>query len=465
MSPAERAPRANCGVEDVLADAAGRAIAYLAGVDQRPVRPVTAADLTEIGGTLPDGPTDPSLVVKLLDEVVAPATMAMAGPRFFGWVIGGAYPAAVAADWLVSAWDQNTLFASATPGTVALEATALRWVVEAAALPSGTWGAFVTGTTAANIAALATASTAVLATAGWDAAGEGLFGAPPVTVVAGAETHPSLIKALGVVGLGRNRVVTVPVDDQGRMRADRLPRLEPPAIVCVQAGNVNSGAFDPLDDIIPAAKQAGAWVHVDGAFGFWAAAAPSLAHLTSGVADADSWATDAHKFLNVPYDAGLVLVRNPSALERVMSVSAAYLPAGAIGQDPVLYTPEMSRRARGVPTWAALKSLGRSGLAALVESRVALAQRFARQLRHAGFDILNDVVFNQVLVGFADREARDRIVAALHSDGTMFAGPTDWHGRAAMRISVCSWKTTADDIDRCVAEIMRVASDGPPVRQ
>ncbi|MGH9217247.1 MAG: pyridoxal phosphate-dependent decarboxylase family protein [Acidimicrobiales bacterium] len=452
-------------MEDVLADAADRAIAYLAGIDQRPVRRVTAADLMEIGGPFPDGPTDPSLVVKLLDEVVSPATMAMAGPRFFGWVIGGASPVAVAADWLVSAWDQNTLFASATPGMVALEAAALRWVVEAAALPSGTWGAFVTGTTAANIAALSTASTAVLAAAGWDAAGEGLFGAPPVTVVAGADAHPSLIKALGVVGLGRNRVVTVPVDDQGRMRADRLPRIQPPAIVCVQAGNVNSGAFDPLDDIIPAAKQAGAWVHVDGAFGFWAAAAPSLAHLTAGLADADSWATDAHKFLNVPYDAGLVLVRNPSALERVMSVSASYLPAGAIGRDPVLYTPEMSRRARGVPTWAALKSLGRSGLAALIESRVALAQRFADKLQHAGFDILNDVVFNQVLVGFADREARDRIVATLQSDGTMFAWPTDWHGRAAMRISVCSWKTTADDVDRCVAEIVRAGLGGPPVGQ
>lgn len=443
-------------MEEVLREAAERAISYLEGVDERPVRPAIS-DLSVLEGSLTDEPTDPGLVVKLLDEVVSPTTMAMAGPRFFGWVIGGAYPVALAADWMTSAWDQNTLFASATPGTVALEATALRWVIDAAGLPAGTWGAFLTGTTVANIAALAAAQTAVLAETGWDAVGDGLYGAAPVSVVIGEEAHPSLVKALGVAGLGRNRVLTVPVDDQGRMRADAMPDVDPPAIVCVQAGNVNTGAFDPMAEIIPAAKEMGAWVHVDGAFGFWAAASPSLRHLASGMEQADSWATDAHKYLNVPYDSGVVLVRNPSALERVMSVSASYLPEGEIGRDPMLYTMEMSRRARGVPVWAVLKTLGRSGLAELIERTARLARLFAHRLEASGFEILNDVVLNQVLVAFGDADTTTRVVEAVQAEGTLFAGPTLWQGRTAMRISVCSWKTSEADVDRSVEAILRCA--------
>ncbi|MGH8875139.1 MAG: pyridoxal phosphate-dependent decarboxylase family protein [Acidimicrobiia bacterium] len=444
-------------MEDLLRGAAERAISYLGGIGERTVRPDPAVDLSLLGGALPNDPTDPEVVLKLLDEVAAPATMAMAGPRFYGWVIGGAYPVALAADWMTSTWDQNTLFAAATPATVELEAAALRWVVEAVGLPTGSWGAFVTGSTVANMAALAAAVNSVLAEVGWDVAADGLFGAPPVTVVVGDEAHPSLIKALGVVGLGRNRVIRVPVDDQGRMRADAFPDFEPPAIVCLQAGNVNTGAFDPMAEIIPAAKEKGVWVHVDGAFGFWAAASPALAYLTSGMELADSWATDAHKYLNVPYDAGIVLVRNPSALERVMSVSAAYLPEGQIGQDPMLYTPELSRRARGVPTWAVLKTLGRSGLAALVERTVTLARRIARGLEAAGFEILNEVVLNQVLVSFGDPETTRRVVDAIQAEGTLFAGPTVWQGRTAMRISVSSWKTTEADVDRSVEAILRCA--------
>lgn len=445
-------------MEELLREAAERAISYLEGVDERPVRPASS-DLSVLEGSLTDEPTDPDLVVKLLDEVVGPTTMAMAGRRFFGWVIGGAYPVALAADWMTSAWDQNTLFASATPGTVALETTALKWVIDTAGLPPGTWGAFLTGTTVANMAALAAAQTAVLAETGWDAVGDGLYGAPPVSVVIGEEAHPSLIKALGVVGLGRNRVLTVPVDDQGRMRADAMPKVGPPAIVCVQAGNVNTGAFDPMAEIIPAAKEMGAWVHVDGAFGFWAAASPSLRHLTSGMERADSWATDAHKYLNVPYDCGVVLVRNPSALERVMSVSAAYLPEGEIGRDPLLYTMEMSRRARGLPVWAVLKTLGRSGLAELIERTAGLARLFADRLESNGFEILNEVVLNQVLVAFGDADTTRRVVEAVQTEGTLFAGPTLWQGRTAMRISVSSWKTTEADVDRSVEAILRCTSD------
>lgn len=441
----------------LLEDTARRAIAYLTGVDHRPVPPKIDVDLAQLGGPFPDEPTDPAAVIKLMDELVAPATMAMAGPRFFGWVIGGAQPVAVAADWLTTTWDQNSLFAEVTPGTVALESAALRWVIEAVGLPVGTWGAFVTGTTVANMAALAAGCTSVLAAVGWDAVGDGLVGAPPVTVVVGEEAHPSVLKALGVIGLGRNRVTTVPVDGQGRMRAAALPRIKPPAIVCVQAGNVNTGAFDPMAEIIPAAQEMGAWTHVDGAFGFWAAASPSHAHLVEGQELADSWATDAHKYLNVPYDAGIVLVRSPTSLERVMSVNATYLPNGVIGRDPLLYTPELSRRARGIPTWAVLKTLGRSGLAEMIEKTVRLAQRFATQLEVAGFEILNDVVLNQVLVSFGESETTHQVVAAVQRDGTLFAGPTVWQGKTAMRISVSSWRTTEHDVDRSVEAMVQAA--------
>jgi len=441
--------------EALLNQAAARAIAYLEGLDDRSVAPDARADLQALGGQLPDGPSDPAEVLRLLVDAVEPATMAIAGSRFFGWVFGGSYPVGLAADWLTSAWDQNTAFGDATPGTIAVEAAALRWVIEAAGLPHGSWGAFATGTTLANAAALATATTSVLGRLGWDVVADGLFGAPPVTVVVGEEVHSSLVKALGLVGLGRSRVVRVPVDDQGRMRAELLPRLEGPAIVCLQAGNVNTGSFDPMDEIVTAAHDMGAWVHIDGAFGFWAAASPQYSHLTAGMERADSWATDAHKYLNVPYDAGLYLVRDPSALERTMSVSAAYLPEGEIGRDPILYTLELSRRARGVPTWAVLRTLGRSGLAELVERTCGLARSFADQLARAGCEVLNDVVLNQALISFGDTETTSRVVKAVQGEGTLFVSPTVWQGRTAMRISVSSWKTTQTDIDRSVEAVLR----------
>jgi glutamate/tyrosine decarboxylase-like PLP-dependent enzyme len=257
--------------------------------------------------------------------------------------------------------------------------------------------------------------------------------------------------------MGRERVIRVPVDDQGRMRADSIPKLTPPAIVCLQAGNVNTGSFDPMAEIIPRSKEMGAWVHVDGAFGFWAAASPRLAHLTAGMELADSWATDAHKYLNVPYDAGLALVRNPSDLERLMSVEAAYLVEGEIGLDPGLYAPEMSRRARGVPTWAVLKSLGRSGLADLVDRTVRLAQRFAVGMEQAGYSVLNEVVLNQVLVTFGEPDETRRVVSELQAEGTMYAGPTVWQGQTAMRVSVSNYATTEDDIDQSIEAVLRAA--------
>jgi glutamate/tyrosine decarboxylase-like PLP-dependent enzyme len=444
-------------MDPLLQDAMNRAARYREGVDRAPIRPEPGHELKELSGDFPEGPADPAEVIRLLDEVGGPGTMAFSSPRFYGWVIGGVYPVALAADWLVSAWDQNTYAAVATPAAVALEGTAIQWIREALDLPESAWGAFVTGTTVAHVTALAAARSAVLAAQGWDATSQGLFGAPPITVVVGDEVHPSLVKALGIVGLGRDRVVRVPVDDQGRMRSDAFPDLKPPAIVCLQAGNVNSGAFDPMDEIIPKAKEMGAWTHVDGAFGLWAAAAPSLRHLAAGQELADSWATDAHKYLNVPYDAGLALVRNPSALERVMSVGASYLVEGEIGLDPGLYAPEMSRRARGVPTWAVLKYLGRSGLAELVERTHRMAVRFAEAMRAAGYAVLNDVVLNQVLVSFGEPAETLRVINQIQAEGVMFAGPTVWQGQTAMRLSVSNFATGEEAIDESVDAVLRAA--------
>jgi len=448
-------------MDELLHDAARRAISYRKALVDDPIRPEPAAPgLADLGGHFPEHGTDPGDVLEMMDRLVTPATMAFSNPRFFGWVIGGVYPVALAADWMVSAWDQNTVIHDTTPGVVALEAAAIRWIKEAAALPESAWGAFVTGTTVAHVTTLAAARSQVLLDNGWDATATGLFGAPEVTVIVGEEAHPTLFKALGIVGLGRERVVRVPVDRQGRMRADAMPAIEGPTIVCVQAGNVNTGAFDPMSEIVPMAKEQGAWVHVDGAFGFWAAVSPHLAHLAAGQAEADSWATDAHKYLNVPYDAGLALVRDPSTLERVMSIEASYIPPGEIGLDPGFYTPELSRRARGVPTWAVLKSLGREGLVELVERTVGLAQRFADKLASAGFEVLNEVVLNQVLVSFGDDKETRRVVAAAVADGVMFAGPTVWQGTTAMRISVSGYSTTEADIDRSFETVMRAARSG-----
>jgi glutamate/tyrosine decarboxylase-like PLP-dependent enzyme len=312
------------------------------------------------------------------------------------------------------------------------------------------------GATVANFTALAAARHTVLAGAGWDVEADGLFGAPPITVVVGDEAHPSLIKALGMLGLGRSRVLRVPVDGQGRMIASEMPSLSGPAIVCMQAGNVNTGAFDPASEVCARAHGSGAWVHIDGAFGLWAAASPRYEHLVEGAADADSWATDAHKWLNVPYDSGLAFVRDAAALKSAMSVTAAYLPQGE-HREPSQYTPELSRRARGVEIWAALKSLGRSGLADLIERNCRSACRFAEALRQGGCEILNEVVLNQVLVSFGADTRTRQVIERVQRDGTCWCGPTEWQGHTAMRISVSSWATRDQDVERSVSAILRAA--------
>lgn len=446
-------------MKSLLNDAAARSVRYLESLPTRPVAPTpeAVAALARFDEPWPAGPTDDTETLRLLDEIGSPATTAMAGPRFFGFVIGGSLPVTLAANWLAGAWDQNTGLFRPTPGTAYLEQVALRWLLEALGLPAECAGAFVTGATVANLCGLAAARHAVLARAGWNVEAEGLFGAPPVTVIVSAEAHPSVTKSLGVLGLGRSRVVKIPVDDQGRMIAERLPRISGPTIVCVQVGNVNTGACDPVAEVCRRVQPAGAWVHVDGAFGLWAAAAPARAHLVAGIAAADSWATDAHKWLNVPYDSGLAFVRDRHALQAAMAITAEYLPTDGGQRNPGDFTPELSRRARGVEVWAALRSLGRSGLADLIERNCAQAQRFAEQLRAAGFAVLNEVGLNQVLVAFGDAERTKQVIEAIQREGTCWAGITVWQGRTAMRISVSSWATTDADVDRSVAAMIRIA--------
>src|SRR5579859_4144090 len=428
--------------------AAERAIRYREGVGELRVAPLPGdvERLAGLGGPLPDGPTDDETVLRLLDEMGSPATVAMAGGRYFGFVNGSSLPATLAVNWLAGAWDQNAAFVVMSPVAAALEEISLGWLQELLGLPAECGGAFVTGATMANFTALAAARHALLERAGWDVEAQGLFGAPPITVVVGQEAHASLLKALGLLGLGRQRVVTVPVDGQGRMRADAFPVLSGPSIVCIQAGNVNTGAFDPAREICAWAHETGAWVHVDGAFGLWAAAAPEQAHLMDGFADADSWATDAHKWLNVPYDSGLAFVRDSAALRGAMSLSAAYLLQGD-EREPAQYTPEASRRARGVEVWAALRTLGRAGVADLVERCCRHAARFAEGLSAAGYRVLNEVVINQALVSFGDDDVTRRVIAQLQADGTCWCGGTVWQGEAAMRISVSSWATTDEDVE------------------
>src|SRR5437588_3196783 len=446
-------------MRELLTAAAVRAIRYLEGLNQRGVAPdpTVFARLAELAIPLPTDPSPADETMALLDSYSA-ATMAMAGPRFFGFVIGGVLPAALAANCIASAWDQNSSATVITPLTVKLEDVALRWLRDVLGWPHEMGVGFVTGATMANFTCLVAARHAVLAQAGWDVEANGMFGAPEVAVVVGEEAHPTLFKSLGLAGFGRSRVVRVPVDKQGCMRADVFPNLSGPTIVCLQAGNVNTGAFDPAPEIIPKAKAANAWVHVDGAFGLWAAAAPSKAHLMAGYADADSWATDAHKYLNTPYDSGLAFVRYPDVLQAAMAVSAAYLPLNSI-RDPSNFTPELSRRARGIEVWAALHTLGRSGLADLVERTCRHAARFAEGLSAAGYTILNEVVLNQVLVIFGDAERTRRVIAGIQRDGTCWCGGTIWQGQTAMRISVSSWTTTDVDVERSLEAMIRVARE------
>jgi len=445
-------------MKKLLAATADRAARYVTAIGDRRVAPLPedTARLEALGGPLPSGPCDPEEVLALLDDIGSPATVATTGGRYFGFVIGGTLPAALAANWLAGAWDQNAAMQVMSPVAAKFEEIVLAWTVDLLGLPSTSGAGFVTGTTMANFSALAAARTAILKRSGWNVEEDGLFEAPPIRVVVGEEVHISLLKALSMLGLGRSRVITVPADGQGRMRADALPELNEQTVVCIQAGNVNTGAFDPAKEICSRARDAGAWVHVDGAFGLWGAVSPLYAPLLEGVNAADSWAIDCHKWLNVPYDSGIAVVRESEYLRNAMALSAAYLTPGK-GREPWHYTPDASRRARGIELWAAMRSLGRSGLREMIERNCRQARLFADRLRAAGFAVLNDIVLNQVLVSFGSPEETRRVIAGIQSEGTCWCGGTQWHGHTAMRVSVSGWATTDEDVERSVAAIVKIA--------
>jgi glutamate/tyrosine decarboxylase-like PLP-dependent enzyme len=372
-------------------------------------------------------------------------------------VVGGTVPASLAANWLAGAWDQNAAMQLLSPVAAKVEEIVELWVVDLLGLPQGTGAGFVTCTTMANFSALAAARSALLERAGWNVEDDGLFGAPPIRVVVGQEVHVSLLRALAMVGLGRSRVITVPADGQGRMRADALPPFDERTIVCIQAGNVNTGAFDPAKEICTRARETGAWVHVDGAFGLWGAVSPLYAHLLEGFSAADSWAVDCHKWLNVPYDSAIVLVRKPEDLRRALPTgNAAYLTQTS-EREPWQFTPDASRRARGIELWAALRSLGRKGLREMIERNCRQARLFADRLRGEGIRILNDVVLNQVLVSFGSPEQTRRVIAGIQADGTCWCGGTVWQGHTAMRISVSSWATTDHDVEKSASAMIKIA--------
>jgi glutamate/tyrosine decarboxylase-like PLP-dependent enzyme len=412
---------------------------------------------------MPDDGMEPLDVVEELIAGVEPGLIATPSGRFFGWVIGGALPAALAADWLTSIWDQNAVLLTSSPAAAGAEWVASEWLLDLLGLPANSAVGFVTGAMAANFSCLAAARHEVLRRAGWNVERAGLRGAPDVTVIVGEERHETVDVALRFLGLGEGRSIVVPADDQGRIRLEALSEILAPSngplIVCLQAGNVHSGAFDPMKDAVDLAHRHGAWVHVDGAFGLWAAASAQYQHLIAGAAQADSWATDAHKTLNVPYDSGIAMVANADAMYAAMGVHAAYLIQDE-RPDPFSTVPEFSRRARGFTVWAALRSLGRRGVAEMVERFCAHARRFAAGLSEMdGVRVVNDVVFTQVCVSFGPDEITREVAARLLKDGTAWMTPSTWQGQAVLRISVSNWRTTAEDVDRTLDAVRRILAE------
>jgi glutamate/tyrosine decarboxylase-like PLP-dependent enzyme len=448
---------------DVLDAAASAALAYARTVDDRRVFPDDAviAALAAFDEPLTDSGHDAADTLRLLAEVGGPATVASTGSSYFGFVTGGTHPSALGAAWLADAWDQNAALPVMSPVATKLYAVAHDWLVDLLGLPTGTGVAFVTGATVANASCLAAARDALLAAQGWDVPNDGLLGAPPLEVVVGERVHSTVSKSLSLVGLGRTRVHVVPADDQGRMRADLLPDVSGPVLLCAQAGEVNTGAFDPFEPIVDWVRERDGWMHVDGAFGLWAAADPSRAGLVRGLDRADSWATDGHKWLNVTYDCGVAFVRRPGDLRRTFAASAAGTPPSDVF-EPMHHTPQSSQRARQIEVWAVLRTLGRDGVARLVADACDAAVTIADRLRAVGFEVLNEVVLNQVLVRYVDGPTTERLMAALQADGRVWCGATQWGGpgeesTVAMRVSVSSWKTDHAAAVRAADAIVEVA--------
>ena len=454
---------------ELLARTAAIAADYLETLDTRSVRPERRYRemLALLDSPLPEHPTDPAVVVEELAAVAEPGIMAIGSGRWFGFVAGGALPASLASDWLVSAWDQNTGLAEPTPSTSALEVVAGRWLLELLGLPAHSSFAFVTGCQMAHVTCLAAARHAVYRRAGWDLPRQGLAGAPPFRVVVGGARHVTIMRALRLLGIGAEQEIVLGADREGRMQTEGLAAAIDggvPTIVCAQAGDVNTGAFDDLQAIADAVDGSDAWVHVDGAFGLWAAASPALAHLVEGNARADSWATDGHKWLNVPFDCGIAICAHPADHAAAMEYAAPYLDVSdrLVARDPMGYSPEFSRRARAVPVWAAIRELGREGVTDLVDRCCAHARAIADGVAALpGCEVLNDVVLNQVLFRFEDDARTQDILAAVQAEGEAWMSPTTREGRFTIRISVVGWRTTEDDVERTVAAFARAAQERP----
>ncbi len=452
----------------LLRAASERAIRYVAGIDERSVVPShdQLMALAQLDESLPEDGLDAAETLRILDEIVGPTTLATTGPNYFGFVNGATYPVALGASFLVNAWDQNAALPVMSPAAAKIHDVARDWLIELLGFPAQTDVAFVTGATVANASCLAAARDALLANEGWEAPRHGLFGAPEVNVVIGGQAHSTLRKSLGMVGLGSDRVTIVPADDQGRMRADLLPGvladLDGPVLVCAQAGEVNTGAFDPFVEIAAAMSEVpNAWLHVDGAFGLWALADPSRAGLVQGLSLADSWAADGHKWLNVTYDCGMAFVARPGALRRSFASIAGYLPPES-GFEAMHHTPQSSQRARQIEVWSVLRTQGRVGMAELVQRNSDCAVTIAETLSTApGFEVLNEVVLNQVLVRFGNGSTTEALIEEVQRDGRIWCGPTQWSGETAMRISVSSWKTTIEDAEAAAAVIVECAGRVP----
>jgi glutamate/tyrosine decarboxylase-like PLP-dependent enzyme len=443
----------------LLTNASKMGIHFLDSLKDRRAFP-SSEDLEKLKGfiePIPEQPTDPDLTLWMLNEIGSKGTVANAGGRYFGFVIGGSNPVSLAANWLSGAWDQNSGLEVTSPIGATLEKVCSGWLSEILPVSKNAVAGFVTGVTVANFCGLAAARHSLLKKRGWDVQAKGLFGAPPIKVVIGEEAHGSLLKALSLVGFGRERVIKVPVDKQGKMIVEKFPDdIDDMTIVCLQAGHVNTGAFDPAAEIIPMVKNKGAWIHVDGAFGLWAGASPGKAYLTEGYESADSWATDAHKWLNVPYDSGIVLCSHPDDLRTAMSMEGDYLDQSGT-RIPYQYTPELSRRARAVEIWAALHSLGRKGISDLIDRTCNYAQKFAYALSKEGYEILNDVIINQVLVSFGSAEVNEKIISEIQQEGTCWVGGSKLKGKSVMRISVSSWATTDEDVEKSLDAIIKIA--------
>lgn len=440
------------GDREMFEQAKGYAYEYMDQVYEREVFPTdeALAGLANFDEPVPEAGGDPAAMLRMLHEYGSPATVTSTGSRYYGMVIGSVFPPVMAAKWLADVWDQTPALYVSSPVVAKIESICEQWVVDLLGLPQGSAAGLVSGSSIATLCGLAAGRYEVLRKAGWDVTSQGLFGAPPIRVIVGAEAHSTVFRALSTLGLGKDRVELVPVDEQGRMLASAVPELDETCLVILQAGNVNSGAFDPIDEICEKANSAGAWVHIDGAFGLWAGASASKKHLTQGIEKADSWSVDGHKTLNTPYDCGIILCRDGKALSTALQASGAYILYGE-QRDGMMYTPEMSRRGRAVELWATLKMLGRRGVEELVDGLCERAQQFAELMQAEGFQVLNDVVFNQVLIACDAPDETASTLANLQRSGECWCGAGNWHDMPLIRVSVCSWSTTAADIERTVA--------------